>query len=61
MLKGTSRREDSDFKDNMISDSFLSDAIDWIRGNLSPNQVFEFEQLEEWARDNDFVHVDDKS
>lgn len=29
--------------------------------NLNPEDVFGDDKLEEWARDNDFIHINDKS
>jgi hypothetical protein len=33
----------------------LDVAVDWIKENLAPDDVFSDEQLEEWAEDNGYV------
>mgnify|MGYP001559453168 CR=1 FL=1 len=40
--------QDRDFACSLLS---LDQAIDWIKNNLDPDQVFSVEQLKEWARD----------
>jgi len=32
--------------------TIAQDILDWIRDNMSPEDVFEIERLEEWAREN---------
>jgi hypothetical protein len=39
----------------------LSQVLAYIGNKLIPHQVFSEETLENWARDNDFVHINDKS
>lgn len=34
--------------------TIAQDILDWIRDNMSPEDVFEKERLEEWARANDW-------
>ena len=53
--------DDKYFKEAVIPNSLLDDAIDWIRTNLKPEDVFDKKQLEEWTRDSDFIHINDKS
>jgi len=33
----------------------LDEAIDWIKANLSPEDVFDEDELSEWATDRGFV------
>lgn len=40
-------------------DNMLDEAIDWIRHNREPNDVFDVLQLEDWAKENGFVHEDE--
>lgn len=51
----TTRREKSDFKDEVILDSMLDDAVAWIGRNLSPEQVFSESDLEAWAKENGWM------
>jgi hypothetical protein len=48
---GTSWKQEKDFRDAMISDKLLEEAIGWIRSNLAPEDVFKDDQLGEWAKD----------
>lgn len=60
MVYGTSSSEDrrfGEFIGEMIS---LPDVINHIAYHFRPEQIFEDSQLEDWARENDFVHIDDK-
>jgi hypothetical protein len=58
-----SSREDSSFAELMkdqveeikISTSALDHAIDWIAGNLNPDEVFSKSDLEEWAESNGYI------
>jgi hypothetical protein len=55
----TSHREDQAFGKAMAESldfgNLLADAQTWIKDNLSPEQVFDEDQLNNWAADNDFV------
>lgn len=51
----TTYTQDKKFINEVIGDSLLEDAIDWISHNLSPEEVFEEAELENWARQNGFV------
>lgn len=44
--------QDRDFALQLVS---LDAAIDWIQGNLDPDQVFTSVQLNAWALENGFV------
>lgn len=43
--------ENVDFMRSIMSSCLLDDAIDWIRGNLHPDEVFYEPELKEWAID----------
>lgn len=61
MSSGTSARQDREFIETLINSRLLEEAIEWISRNLEPEQVFSTEDLEKWARESGFVHIDDKS
>lgn len=47
------------FASQILDTSFLLDeSIDWIKNNLSPEDVFDRIQLEDWANNNGFVLED---
>jgi hypothetical protein len=51
-----SRKENEKFTESLFSGtSLLEDAIDWIRDNMKPDQVFEAKDLQGWAEDNGYV------
>lgn len=39
------------FAEEIFADK-LEDVISWIKGNLSPEEVFDEDQLEAWAKEN---------
>ncbi len=45
--------QETDFLKAVISTSLLDDAIDWIKVNLDPADVFSDEVLAEWAKEQD--------
>lgn len=55
----TSVQNDRDFIKHVITanvpDGILGDAIDWIKANLNPEDVFEDRELEKWATGNGFI------
>jgi hypothetical protein len=61
MSYGTSSSEDRRFSEFIGEYISLEGVLQYISMNFTPEQVFENKQLEEWARDNNFVHMDDKS
>lgn len=61
MSYGTSSSEDRKFSDFIGEYISLEGVLQYISKNFSPEQVFENEQLENWARENDFIHINDKS
>ncbi len=50
-------RQNDDFTAELISASPLDTAIEWIKGNLSPDDVFDEDQLAAHARAN--IEIDD--
>lgn len=46
---GINARQNQEFSDTIMPMDLLERAIDWIRGNLSPEEVFTVNELEEWA------------
>ncbi len=50
-ISTTQRR---DFIESVIQQDILGDAIDWIAANLSPEDVFSVNELEEWAYENGY-------
>jgi len=51
----TEAHEDKSFLADVIGKYFLEDVIKWISVNLSPEQVFEEDNLRMWAISNDFI------
>lgn len=43
-----------DFIGEIVDSEVLEHAIGWIRRNLSPDDVFDDSQLEQWATSNGF-------
>jgi len=54
-----SYKQEQDFINNIISSDLLENAIDWIKNNLSPDDVFSQKDLESWAEDNKYVKETD--
>lgn len=54
----TTAIEDSKFKEEVIADSLLEDAIQWIKCNLSPDEVFDADILSQWAKDSGFKEAE---
>jgi hypothetical protein len=50
-------QQNRDFADEMLVQYPLDQAIEWIKANLSPGDVFDEEQLTEHTRNN--VEIDD--
>jgi hypothetical protein len=45
----TTSKQDKDFVDEVIGSSLLEKAIEWIRENMEPEDVFDAKVLQEWA------------
>ena len=52
-----SARHNADFANHLLPAEPLDAAIEWIKANLSPGDVFDEEQLAEHARNN--IEIDD--
>ena len=46
--------EQRNFITNVIGDCLLDESIAWIQGNLAPEDVFGFYDLEGWAENNGY-------
>lgn len=55
-----SASQDNAFAESVLNYSVsLDNAIDWIRDNLDPEDVFSTTQLEKWAESEGYVKKDD--
>jgi hypothetical protein len=52
-----SARHNADFANHLFPADSLDAAIEWIKANLSPDDVFDEEQIAEHARNN--IEIDD--
>jgi hypothetical protein len=59
----TSYNDDANFRDFirslLVPDAILEEAIEWIKKNLDPEDVFDKSDLEIWAETNDYVIPED--
>lgn len=46
-------KQDNDFRDTLVSTRLLEEAIDWIRSNMKPDDVFEEKELIAYASNFD--------
>ena len=51
----TTGKQDRDFIAEVINDTLLETAIDWIKRNMEPGDVFDTLQLSSWAESNGYV------
>jgi hypothetical protein len=51
----SSFNQDRDFRDALIPNNLLEEAIAWIAKNMSPDYVFDEKTLDAWASDNGYV------
>jgi len=49
----STRQQRDDFTDTLIASDLLDTAIEWIKTNMNPEDVFDDEALTTWAREND--------
>ena len=54
---GTTARQNSEFLRDVISSTFLDDAIAWIASSMNPDDVFSDSQLRQWADENGLVEA----
>lgn len=57
----TTSKQDQDFLNDCIGTGLLESAIDWIKANLSPEDVFTEKELLSWASNFDPDDVFSKS
>lgn len=51
-----SRKENEKFTESLFSGcSLLEDALEWIRDNMKPDQVFNDKDLQGWAEENGYL------
>ena len=50
--------ENRDFVEAIVTSNALECAIDWIKSNLTPGDVFSIDELSQWAYDNGFINED---
>ena len=51
---GISSKQERDFIESVMPQYMLGEAIAWIQANLSPEDVFTVNELEEWACENGY-------
>jgi hypothetical protein len=56
----TTASQDRQFLTEVVGTRLLEEAIDWIKNNLEPEDVFSDEKLHQWATNNDYVIPDDE-
>jgi len=49
----TSAKQDNDFRDALISKNLLEEAIDWIKGNMKIDEVFDEKEILAYANNYD--------
>jgi hypothetical protein len=50
----TTYKENRDFTESIMNSDLLDLAIDWIKSNLAPHEVFNESELESWAEDSGY-------
>jgi hypothetical protein len=50
----TTYLQSRNFMENLFSGS-LEKSIEWIQNNMEPEEVFNQNQLEDWAKENGYV------
>lgn len=51
--------ERKNFIKDIVPEDLLDMAIEWIKSNMEPIEVFDESQLKEWAEDNEYVKAED--
>jgi len=51
----TTASQDRRFLDEVVGSRLLEEAIDWIKNNLEPDDVFSRDDLARWAINNDYI------
>ena len=55
MAKKFSGYTNQQFGKELIGDDLLDRAVEYVRDNLNPDEVYDKEDLEEWAANNGYV------
>lgn len=50
-----SSQENKQFNQDVLPQWLLDDAVDWIKSNMNPDDVFDSRELEIWAEENGFI------
>lgn len=53
------RKQNDAFHEHMRAEWPLDDAIEWIKNNLSPEDVFSIADLDVWAAESDYTKATD--
>jgi hypothetical protein len=56
----TTAKQDLEFVQVVIPDRLLEMAIDWIRSNLDPDDVFGANDLDAWAESHGYAEVEEE-
>ena len=61
MKHKTTRAHDLDVTKRILENVEFdaADILDWVRENFAPDEVFEDDELEEWAENADYVRPHD--
>ena len=55
----TTVKQDSDFISQLTPDDLLEKAVQWVQDNLDIEEVFTFDQIENWAHRNGYRQVEE--
>lgn len=47
--------DNKNFMDSVLGSNVLEDAVEWIKNNLSPEEVFNEDELTQWALETGFI------
>ena len=61
-MRNTTSNEDDEFLESMdlVPKTLLERAAEYIAGNFPPEDVYEEQQLRDWAIDNGFVEKEEE-
>jgi len=52
-------RDNKNFVNSVLGSNVLEDAVEWIKNNLQPDEVFTEDELGTWAYENGFLKEED--
>ena len=55
----TTAAQDRRFLDEIVGTGLLENAIEWIKDNLEPDEVFDEKDLDRWAQENNYQQIPD--